>query len=85
LDDTQLSKSGLLLELHIQSTAPDPPVLRSASIRLFDLNGEVNRARKRRNRASIAADVRRFGHVINKDGVLGTHTSPRLSTLPTMA
>jgi hypothetical protein len=21
----------------------------------------------------IAADVRRFGHVINKDGVLGTH------------
>jgi hypothetical protein len=37
------------------------------------LNGETNRARKRQNRATIAADVRRFGHVINKDGVLGTH------------
>ena len=42
--------------------------------RLFDLNGEVNRVRKKHNRAIIAADVRRFGHVINKDGVLGTHT-----------
>ena len=29
--------------------------------------------RKRQNRAIIAADVRRFGHVINTDGVLGTH------------
>jgi hypothetical protein len=37
------------------------------------LNGEANRARKRQNRAIIAADVRRFGHVINTDGVLGTH------------
>jgi hypothetical protein len=37
------------------------------------LNGEANRARKRQNRAIIAADVRRFGHVINKDEVLGTH------------
>src|SRR3989442_1556034 len=41
--------------------------------RLFDLNGEVNRVRKKHNRAIIAADVRRFGHVINKDGVLSTH------------
>ena len=41
--------------------------------RLFDLNGEVNGVRKKHNRAIIAADVRRFGHVINKDGVLGTH------------
>jgi hypothetical protein len=38
------------------------------------LNGEVNRVRKKHNRAIIAADVRRFGHVINKDGVLGTHS-----------
>ena len=37
-------------------------------------NGEANRARKRQNRATIAADVRRFAHVINTDGVLGTHT-----------
>jgi hypothetical protein len=28
---------------------------------------------KRQNRATIAAGVRRFGHVINMDGVLGTH------------
>ena len=41
--------------------------------RLFDLNGEMNRVRKEHNRAIIAADVRRFGHVINKDGVLSTH------------
>jgi hypothetical protein len=37
------------------------------------LNGEANRVRKKHNRAIIAADVRRFGHVSNKDGVLGTH------------
>jgi hypothetical protein len=46
---------------------------RGASSRLFDLNGEANRVRKKHNRAIIAADVRRFGHVSNKDGVLGTH------------
>jgi hypothetical protein len=45
----------------------------SASSRLFDLNGETNRVRKKHNRAIIAGDVRRFGHVINTDGVLGTH------------
>jgi hypothetical protein len=43
-----------------------------------DLNGEANRVRKKHNRAIIAADVRRFGHVSNKDGVLGTHTGPEL-------
>ena len=37
------------------------------------MNGEANRARKRQNRAIIATDVRRFAHVINTDGVLGTH------------
>ena len=37
------------------------------------MNGEANRARKRQNRATIVADVRRFAHVINTDGVLGTH------------
>src|SRR6516164_3750626 len=36
----------------------------SASSRLFDLNGEASRVSKRQNRAIIAADVRRFGHVI---------------------
>ena|SRR5947208_3249352 len=47
----------------------------SASSRRFDLNGETNTVRNKHNRAIIAADVRRFGHVINKDGVLGTYTS----------
>ena len=37
-------------------------------------NGEANRARKRQNRATIAADARRFAHVITTDGVLATHT-----------
>jgi hypothetical protein len=46
---------------------------RGTSSRLFDLNGEANRVRKKHNRVIIAADVRRFGHVSNKDGVLGTH------------
>src|SRR5713101_7660491 len=36
--------------------------------------GEANSVRKKDSRAIIAADVRRFGHVINKDGVLGTHS-----------
>jgi len=35
---------------------------------------EANRVSKKHNRAIIAADVRRFDHVINKDGVLGTHS-----------
>jgi len=47
---------------------------RDGSDRLAKRNGEANRARKRQNRATIAADVRRFAHVINTDGVLGTHT-----------
>ncbi len=38
------------------------------------LRGEANRVSKKHNRAIIAADVRRFGHVINKDEVLGTHS-----------
>jgi hypothetical protein len=41
----------------------------SASSRLFDLNGETNRARRKENRAIIAADVRRFVHAINTDEV----------------
>ena len=40
------------------------------------MNGEANRVRTRQNRAIIAADVRRFGHVINTDEVLGTHRTP---------
>jgi NADPH:quinone reductase-like Zn-dependent oxidoreductase len=39
------------------------------------LNGKANGVRKKHKRAIIAADVRRFGHVSNKDGVLGTHTT----------
>jgi hypothetical protein len=43
------------------------------------LNSEVNTARKRSNSAIIAADVRRFGHVINTDG-FSVHTAgPRKS------
>jgi hypothetical protein len=37
------------------------------------LNGEANRARQRQKRAIIAAEVKRFAHVINTNGVLGTH------------
>jgi hypothetical protein len=37
------------------------------------LNGEANRVTRKHNRAIIPADVRRFGHLINKDGVLDTH------------
>jgi len=38
----------------------------------LDLNGEANRVKRRQNRVIIAANVRRFGHVINTDEVLGT-------------
>jgi hypothetical protein len=34
-------------------------------VRGIDLNGEVNRVRKKHNRAIIAADVRRFCHQIS--------------------
>jgi hypothetical protein len=37
------------------------------------LNGEANRVRKKQSSATIAADVRRFGQVIKKDEVFGTH------------
>ena len=49
--------------------------LRSCAIpsRLFDLNGETDRVRKRKKSAIIAVDVRRFGQVIKKDEVFGTH------------
>src|SRR5437773_2762665 len=47
----------------------------SASSRLFDLNGETDRVRKRQKSAIIAVDVRRSGHVINKDEVFGTYTA----------
>jgi len=45
----------------------------SASSRLFDLNGETKRVRKRQTSAIIAADVRRFSYLINTDKVFGTH------------
>ena len=45
-----------------------------APSRLFDLKREeTNRAKKKQSSAIIAVDVRRFGHVINKDEVFGTH------------
>ena len=37
------------------------------------LGWSSRRARTRQNRAIITGDVRRFGHVINTDGVFGTH------------
>jgi hypothetical protein len=46
----------------------------SASSRLFDLNGETDRVRRRKKSAIIAVDVRRFGHAINTDEVFGAHT-----------
>jgi hypothetical protein len=45
----------------------------SASSRLFDLNGETKRVRKKQSSAIIAADVRRFSYLINTDEVFGTH------------
>jgi hypothetical protein len=39
------------------------------------LNGEANRVSKKQSSAIIAVDVRRFGHVINKDEVFGTHNA----------
>ena len=51
----------------------------SASSRLFDLNGEANSASKKHNSATIAHDVRRFGHESIRTEVFGTHTS-RVST-----
>jgi hypothetical protein len=39
--------------------------------RLFD--GDANSVRKNQRSAIIAVDVRRFGHVINKDRILATH------------
>ena len=59
----------------------------SASSWLFDLNGEANRVRKKQSNAIIAVDVRRFGHVINKNEVFGTHRSMRavLSSAATMS
>jgi hypothetical protein len=53
----------------------------SASSRLFDLNSEANRVRKKQSSAIIAVDVRRFGHIINKDEVFGTHNRRRSSIL----
>jgi hypothetical protein len=41
------------------------------------LSGETNRARQRQNSAIIAAEVRRFAHVINTDGILGTPSGPQ--------
>jgi hypothetical protein len=37
----------------------------------LDLNSEVSRVRKKQSSAIIAVDVRRFGHVINKNEVFG--------------
>jgi hypothetical protein len=42
--------------------------------RLFDLNGETDRLRKRQKSAIISVDVKRFGHAINTDQVFGTHS-----------
>jgi hypothetical protein len=43
------------------------------SSRLFDLNGEVNRARKKHGSTTIVADVIRFCYAIKTDEVFDTH------------
>src|SRR5207244_7746949 len=63
---------GSATGLSVPSALPEYPF--SASSRLFDLNGETDRIRKRKKSAIIAVDVRRFGHAINTDEVFGTHT-----------
>ena len=70
------SSDSLAFDLSLCSRMVWDAAAFSASRRLFDLNGETNRARQRQNSAIIVADVRRFAHVINTDGVLGTHTGP---------
>jgi hypothetical protein len=54
---------------HDQLVSGAPSCLKSA-LRL-ERRGE--QGNEKHNRAIIVADVRRFGHVINEDGVLGTH------------
>ncbi len=41
------------------------------------MNREANRVRKKQSSAFIAVDVRRFGHVTNKNEVFGTHNRVR--------
>jgi len=38
------------------------------------LNGKANRVRKKHNSMTIAADVKRFCHQIDTDGVFGTYS-----------
>jgi hypothetical protein len=45
----------------------------NAKVAISGLNSEARRVRKKRSSATIAVDVRRFGHAINKDEVFGTH------------
>jgi hypothetical protein len=47
----------------------------------FDLStikNEVQLSSMVKERSGIAADIRRFGHAINKDEVFGTHSPPRV-------
>ena len=48
----------------------------SASSRLFDLNGEVSRVRRKQSSAIIADEFGRFGHAIDTHEVFGTHSPP---------
>jgi hypothetical protein len=60
--------------------ARDKDVEDAGAVTHFHLSKEegtnAHARRKKHNRAIIAADVKRFGHVINKDGILGTHREP---------
>jgi hypothetical protein len=62
-----LMRKSASLATHINSTPVPVEEPSTASASEQD-------SREANNRAIIAADVRRFAHVINKDGVLGTHT-----------
>ena len=65
-DDREPAASEQSVDIGAQRSLPQ--------VELFDLNGEAKRDKQRQNRAIIAAEVRRFGRVINTDGVLGTHS-----------
>ena len=67
-------------EMRAPARRPPDPHLDPAISRLFDLNGEANRVRKKQSSPIIAVEVRRFGHVINKDGVFDTHRSAERPT-----
>ena len=68
----QLDQEQAISVRELDTTA-HPPLQHNQLMTERRVLGLKSAPRLRQNRAIIAADVRRFGHVINTDGVLGTH------------